>query len=835
MDPLRRAPLNCVRILSFFFFSFFLVADVSAQTGRIEGRVLISGFDQPISGANVRIEGTKHGAASAGSGAFRISGIAAGTYTLVTSAVGYRTAETEVEVPSDGSAWVVILLDEQPVEIDEVVIERVSMTGGERGIADLTGSAHYISPQQLEKQHYSDIHRILREIPGINTQEEEGFGLRPHIGIRGAGTERTSKVAVMEDGILAAPAPYTAPAAYYFPTAGRMQAVEVRKGSSQIKYGPLTTGGAINLISTQIPQDFSGRANLLAGEHGSRNLHAYVGDSWSHVAFLLESYHASHEGFKQLDGGGDTGFRRTDVVAKLRFHTRPDAAVFQSVMLKAGIVREKSDETYLGLTESDFAVNPFRRYAASQFDVLDADHMQLSLRHVIRPADFLDVTTTLYRNDFSRNWYKLDRVAVTGSAVGIGNVLNDPLRYASEYSVLVGSTSADNSLVVRSNNRSYKAQGIQSIAGIALPGAKLEQDVEIGVRYHYDEMDRFQWDDFYGMDEGVMLLTARGVPGTESNRVEWATALATYVQYRLRKGALTVVPGLRYENIRMEIDDYGKDDVGRTGFRIDAEGNRIETLTVRTNHVDVLLPGIGADLKLADGVSGFGGIHRGFAPPGATEGAEPESSVNYELGIRGRRSVFQAQAVLFYSDYGNLLGSDLTATGGTGTGAQFNGGAARVGGVELSAAYNLGALASWRYSVPLRAAYTFTHGEFRSHFESTFGPWSVVNVGDEIPYMPRHQLSSGIGFEHERLGLDLNARYVSTMRTTAGRGKPAADQRIDGYVVFDLSGELTVNRHVRAFASVRNLTDEIYIAARRPAGLRPGLPRTIVLGLKTSL
>jgi Fe(3+) dicitrate transport protein len=78
----------------------------------------------------------------------------------------------------------------------------------------------------------------------------------------------------MEDGFLFHR--HHTPAAYYFPTVSRMQSFEILKGGSQIQYGPYTTGGAINMVSTQIPRRFSGRVTASIGSFNTKKMSILV-------------------------------------------------------------------------------------------------------------------------------------------------------------------------------------------------------------------------------------------------------------------------------------------------------------------------------------------------------------------------------------------------------------------------------------------------------------------------------------------------------------------------------------------------------------------------------
>jgi len=707
-----------------------------------------------------------------------------------------------------------------PVRLNEVVLEAKVIFGSKFEARNRTGSSYYISPEEIKRFNYTDINRTLRAVPGVNVYEEDGFGLRPNISLRGTSPERSAKITLMEDGVLIAPAPYSAPAAYYFPTIARMQAVEILKGSSQVQFGPFTTGGAINMISTEVPDNFGAFLNASYGSFQSGRLHAQFGDSRKNFGYAIEYLNYNSNGFKELDTGGDTGFDKNDLVTKFKVNTNPESRIQQALEFKFQYADETSDETYLGLTQDDFAATPFRRYAGSQADQMNTEHTQIMLTHTLDFSDYFRITTVGYRNNFKRNWYKLDYLTINGEREGIADILASPDLFEDYFLVVSGAADSEaDALSVKNNNREYLSTGIQTKFDLHWTGERTFHDVEIGLRYHFDEEDRFQWLDDYAMTNGQMMLTTEGIPGTDANRISDARAFAAFGMYKFKYDNLTLTPGLRYENITLSRDNFGSNDPGRTGT----------DLSQRENQVDIFIPGIGFNYNFQN-ISIFGGVHKGFSPPGNQEGQLPEESVNYELGSRFSYGGFSGELVGFFNDFSNLLGSDLAATGGTGSLEQFNAGEVNVVGFELLLNYNILA-DSKNFRLPVTLGYTLTNTEFLNSFGSDDDLWGEVNAGDELPYIPQHQLNTTISLEHSKFDLNLSGRYNGEFRTMAGSGPIPAEELVPANFVIDFAGKYYYNENISLTLNVLNVLDETYAVARVPAGLRPGHPFGIFAGI----
>ena len=818
--------------VAFLVLSPTTISGQTPATGKITGVVVEADSRTPVVNAVVEILSLNRRVRTDERGRYEIGDLPAGRYTVLVRMIG-RLLRTESVVLTPGAGAGVgagaqtvldVALESSAVRLSAIEVLR-SRTEMARNLDDIPGSVYVISGEEVTHRNpFHDVHQTLRQVPGVNVQEEEGFGLRPNIGLRATGSERSSKITVMEDGILIAPAPYAAPSAYYFPVVGRMHGVEVRKGSSQIKYGPRTVGGAINLVSRPVPDELQANLDVAGGSFFTRRVAGAVGGGGSNIGWLVQGYKTATNGFKQLAAGG-TGFDVGDYNAKFRLHTDRRATTYQELEIKLGYNRQRSDETYLGLTETDFVVDPNLRYAASQRDVMRVEHRQFHVRHFVRlgggggGSGQFDLTTTLYRNETGRNWYKLQSVLGTG----ISRVLDQPEGFTTEMAVLRGGSSGLGDLRVRANNRTYFGHGIQSIAGLQFGGRAINHEIEIGARYHEDQEDRFQHEDGFQMLANRMVLTVRGAPGSQSNRVSDARALALFIQDRIDVGSWSVTPGVRFETIDLTRTDYRPDDP-----------NRVAPDRVRENGVSVLIPGIGASYAVRDDLRLFGGVHRGFSPPspGADGDTRAETSVNYELGARYNTGEVNAQLVGFFSDYANILGAATLATGGTGVGDQFNGGAVNAFGVETSLQYTPLGLGGTPLRIPWGVTFTYTNAQFQTAFESDFAPWGSVQKGDRVPYIAGTQMSGWVGVEHDRWSITAGTNYSAAMRTVAGQGALRDSEGTDAFVIVNASADYEFGRSSSLYVTVQNLTGASYVVARRPAGARPGLPRTILGGVR---
>lgn len=711
-------------------------------------------------------------------------------------------------------------------------IEPEVITGGPVETFTLPGSGYFVTAEEIREFNYTNINRVLARVPGVYVREEDGSGLFPNISIRGVDGTRNEKITVMEDGILQAPAPYSAPSAYYSPNVARMAGVEVLKGSSQIAYGPNTTGGVINYLSTPIPEHEQFYLRSTYGSNATWMAHGHFGDTLETDAgkfgYLGELYYKRSDGFRRVEGaprfgipGSDSGYSIIEPMVK--FSWEPNSVVDQKFEFKYGYSELEADESYLGLTDADFKADPYRRYAGSFLDTIPTEQHRTYLKYSVSPTDDLDLRVAGYYNQFERDWYKIRNVNGNSLHGALGPT-GDPL------DLLTLRGLAPGMLGYRHNARSYESYGVQFSGDYRFETGDLDHTLNFGVRQHEDTYRIFQENTDVTLIAGRAPLIVDQGPGTGGNSYEESTATAVWLKDDIEIGRLTVTPGLRYESVDLHFTDFASDATN--------------TVTVVGNgDIDWFVSGIGLNYELNDIHSVFGGVHEGIAIPGpgsslAVPAVLPEESINYELGFRHRSENFNAEVIGFLSDYSQIIS---TSTGLGLTGPVNNAGTAQVHGVEALASYDplqgkdlrmpLFASATWT-SATLDQALATGAGE-NIYGDGTGGPGIP---GAELPYIPEWKVAVGVGLETDVWGVELAATYVSdTFGTALNSPVPVTSSRqgeIDGGMIVDLGAYYQINGTTRLIGGVHNLFEEVMIASRIPEGARVNAPREFYIGFE---
>ena len=696
---------------------------------------------------------------------------------------------------------------------DVETIESVTIIGSAEDLRKLPGSGQIVPNEDLLKAMDTDIQKILTAVPGVYMRTEEGYGLRPNISIRGTAIERSGKVTIMEDGVLVAPSPYTSSSAYYFPTTGRIHSVEVLKGPAAVSQGPQTIGGAINLISTPIPNAPSGKFVQELGENGMMRTHAYYGGTSGNFGALVEVHEHESDGFDSIANvGGDTGFDKSDLMVKAKYESGA-----HSLTLKMVDIDENSNQSYVGLSQASFNANPRVRYGATAYDKMMNDGEQTSLTYV---GDFenFNVQFTSWQNDYHRDWFKVsdfNNKKAHGEQDDINELISDANNgSANAQAILDGKLPVQ--IEYKHNNRYYTNEGYQFSINTTLG----IHDLTLGYRDMEDSESRIQAHEYSDQAADGSLSALYGYVGLSgsNNRLRESSATSYYLQDTMDFGKLDVTLGYRSEDYDQRHRRWGEGaGPNLTAVRITSVRD-----TFATN--DHTTSSFGATYDLSDSVTLVAGFHEGMTP---MFGADPEEADNTELGIRYSEGTTSLEAFYFSSEYSNLS-AECTLVSGAACNpeesAVFSGGAADVEGIEFSG--------SWVFegdgvSYPVALAYTSTDATFNNSSESDY--FGVVSAGDDLPYIPSSSMSLVAGFVSDN-GLSGNMRLID-VGSSCSIAACGTYNKINAHTIIDLNIRKALTDSMDIYAIIENVSDDADIISRAPSeGARSQKPRTIKVG-----
>ena len=670
-------------------------------------------------------------------------------------------------------------------------LPRVEVVGDDLARREQPGSAQIMNAEELRSARVLTVPEALRKFSGVNVRDEEGFGLRPNIGIRGLNPTRSTKVLLLEDGIPASYAPYGDNASYYHAPLERYERIEVLKGVGMLRFGPQTIGGVINYVTPTPPDEFGGYVQAIGGNRGYHSVRALVGGA----GFSLEAMSRAGDAARE-----NQRLRQRDINAKYVLDLGDD----HGVTFKASRLTEDSQVTYSGLTEAEYAnfgprYNPFRN------DEFEIERYGGSVTHRILfgPVTLL---TSAYLFKFDRDWW---RQSSTTTDTQCGNAFRDARLRGERVNVETCNSN-------QGRLRYYDTRGIEPRLSVFHDLFGVDQEFEVSMRWHQEEQERFQ----------VNGSSPRARTGTtvENNRRD-TDAFSAHVANTFRFGDVVVLPIVRFEDI----------DNSRTNNLNGRSGEQ---------NVDAVVPGLGVNWSFSEDLTLFAGWHEGFSPPrvedlidnnGGSVDLDPEESRNFELGLRGTLATRTSfEAVAFVNDFSRQVAVGSIAGGSTPLAV----GETRYVGAELSLDWNgrdLGA-AGGPYATAAVTALPTANQESPFTAVANGLPVGGSAADKRLPYAPRWLATLRAGWVHgpwdASLALQsISWQYSDFANTTSARPDGQVG-RIPGYGVVNAAVNWSPQGSAfSAFATVKNLFDRDYIADRT-RGILPGTPRQVAVGVQ---
>jgi len=658
------------------------------------------------------------------------------------------------------------------------------------------GARSVIRREAMVEQGALNVGDVLRRVPGVQVQENNGTGgsdISLNVGVRGLTSRLSPRSTVLIDGVPASVAPYGQPQLSMSPiSAGNLDSIDVVRGAGSVRYGPQNVGGVINFVTRAIPKELSGDVSttIESTKHGGvKNLEtAFIGgtaDNGLGAALLYSTVNG--DGYRERNNGNDID----DVLLKTHWALTD----VDDLSVNFHYYDAKADMPG-GLTQAQYDANPYQ--SDRDWDSFSGRRKDVSIKYKREIDESTQFEVLTYYTDSFRT----------------------------------SDIAARDQKTIGSSPRNYRTFAVEPRVSHIFDVGPTTQEASVGVRYLKEAMHE------QASRLGLVNNVPTVVPGSDGHvyqdRTGGTEATAFYFDDKIDIGKWTITPGIRFEHI--STDWHERAVLGTNGVRV-TEKDR----SVNNNEP---LPALSVMYHLSDAwklfanyETSFGSLQyfqvaQGGIGNDTANGLQPEKAKTYEVGTRYDNGVWGGEATLFYIDFADELQYVSNDVGWT------NLGATKHQGLEASAHYDLSDLDSRLQGLTASAGFTYTRATYEGEIPGF--------KGRDLPLYSRQVANVGLRYEIDRWTYNIDG-YAQSRQHAPGTGsnadgsftgdyitEPTADGQygnIPGYMTWNLRGGYDFGKqlsNLKLGAGVKNVFDHQYFtrSSDNNAGIYLGQPRT---------
>ncbi|MEX2593733.1 MAG: TonB-dependent receptor [Anditalea sp.] len=776
----------------------------------VQAQVNVSGVvmtnEKPLPGAIIYLQNTSHKAVTDLNGKYSLQNLPYGEYMIVTFSIGKKTLYQPLKLSSDTQS-IALNFEMKDIsgDLENVVVEgQKGETNGIRRLRAVEGEAIY-EAKKNEVIEMRDItanlatnnsRQVYAKVPGLNIYESDGAGLQLGIGARGLDPNRTSHFNVRQNGYDISADALGYPESYYTPATEAVERIEVVRGAASLQYGT-QFGGLLNFVMKEGPKDKKSTVTVknTIGSYGFYNSFTSVGGTlsdWNYYSFF--QYKKGNGWRENSQFNSKTAYSSLSYSPNERFKIAFQYTYMDYLAQQAG-----------GLTDALFANDPSQS---------------------IRSRNWFQVNWNLFGNLI---YYKF----------------SDRLRLNIRNFALIGGRDALGNLgrIDRIDDQQERNLFVDDFKNFGSEGRLIynyklfhqTNVVLLGTRYYQGLTDRKQGLGSDGKDPDFRFLHPNRLEDSDYDFPGRNLSFFAENIFNL-SSKFSVTPGARFEYIQTAGKGYYNRTTlvpdPETGFATDSTYQVWED---RERSRSFAFFGLGLSYKLNDSPELYANYSQNYRSINfndirvnnpnlvVDENIQDESGYNFDLGIRGSKSVaFNYDISLFYLRYADRIGAILRTDPENYRIYRYR--------TNIADAYSMGVEAfgemdlielldqNEKYKVNLFTNLSAINAHYINSDETAV-------QDNKVELVPPLSIRSGASLGLGTFNMTFQYSYVHEHFTDASNATltpSAVEGIIPSYQVMDLSMSY-VFRNVKLGASVNNLADHTYFTRRSSGYPGPGI------------